>query len=89
MDRGMLMWEEMEERRLNRLSKEEKYYTQLQKLGLDGLIQEVSAGEVAEHAANMKSQIYLLWGTLLYERSVVEYKLGLPTWEECLEVSVE
>ncbi|KAM1573843.1 hypothetical protein ACFX1S_043960 [Malus domestica] len=37
----------------------------------------------------MKSQIYLLWGTLLYERSVVEYKLGLPTWEECLEVSVE
>ncbi|KAM1967929.1 hypothetical protein ACFX15_042916 [Malus domestica] len=89
MDRGMLMWEEMEERRLNRLSKEEKYYTQLQKLGLDGLIQEVSAGEAAEHAANMKSQIYLLWGTLLYERSVVEYKLGLPTWEECLEVSVE
>ncbi|KAM2160601.1 hypothetical protein ACFX1Q_043677 [Malus domestica] len=89
MDRGMLMWEEMEERRLNGLSKEEKYYTQLQKLGLDGLIQEVSAGEAAEHAANMKSQIYLLWGTLLYERSVVEYKLGLPTWEECLEVSVE
>ncbi|KAM2151381.1 hypothetical protein ACFX1R_045834 [Malus domestica] len=79
----------MEKRRLNRLSKEEKYYTQLQKLGLDGLIQEVSAGEAAEHAANMKSQIYLLWGTLLYERSVVEYKLGLPTWEECLEVSVE
>ncbi|CAN6583705.1 unnamed protein product [Malus baccata var. baccata] len=89
MDRGMLMWEGMEERRLNGLSKEEKYYTQLQKLGLDGLIQEVSAGEAAEHAANMKSQIYLLWGTLLYERSVVEYKLGLPTWEECLEVSVE
>ena len=37
----------------------------------------------------MSSQIYLLWGTLLYERSVVEYKLGLPTWEECLEVAVE
>ncbi|CAN6540360.1 unnamed protein product [Malus baccata var. baccata] len=89
MDRGMLMWEEMEERRLNGLSKEERYNTQLQKLGLDGLIQEVSADEAAEHAANMKSQIYLLWGTLLYERSVVEYKLGLPTWEECLEVSVE
>ncbi|KAB2619035.1 Protein MEMO1 [Pyrus ussuriensis x Pyrus communis] len=89
MDRGMLMWEEMEERRLNGLSKEEKYNTQLQKLGLDGLIQEVSADEAAEHAANMKSQTYLLWGTLLYERSVVEYKLGLPTWEECLEVSVE
>ncbi|KAM1435807.1 hypothetical protein ACFX2I_043708 [Malus domestica] len=89
MDRGMLMWEEMEERRLNRLSKEEKYYTQLQKLGLDGLIQEVSAGEVAEHAANMKSQIYLLWGTLLYERSVVEYKLGLPTWEEYIAVMIK
>jgi hypothetical protein len=26
---------------------------------------------------------------LLYERSIVEYKLELPTWEECLEVAVE
>lgn len=89
MEKGMLMWEEMEEQRLNGLSKGDKYRAELQKMGLDGLFKDISADEAAEQAANMKSQIYLLWGTLLYERSVVEYKLGLPTWEECLEVSVE
>lgn len=89
MDKGMLMLEEMEERRLNGLSKSEKYEEKLQQMGLDGLFQDISAEEAAEQAANMKSQIYLLWGTLLYERSIVEYKLELPTWEECLEVAVE
>ncbi|XP_062163757.1 protein PHOX1-like [Alnus glutinosa] len=89
MEKGMLMLEEMEEQRLNGLSKSEKYEENLQKMGLDGLFQDISAEEAAEQAANMKSQIYLLWGTLLYERSIVEYKLELPTWEECLEVAVE
>lgn len=89
MERGMQMWEEMEEQRLNGLSKFDKYKAHLQKMGLDGLFRDVSAEEASEQAANMSSQIYLLWGTLLYERSVVEYRLGLPTWEECLEVSVE
>lgn len=89
MEKGMLMWEEMEEQRLNGLSKGDKYRVELQKMGLGGLFKDISADEAAEQAANMKSQIYLLWGTLLYERSIVEYKLGLPTWEECLEVSVE
>ncbi|THG16911.1 hypothetical protein TEA_015716 [Camellia sinensis var. sinensis] len=89
MERGMQMWEEMEERRLNGLSKSEKHKIDLQKMGLDGLFKDVSADEAAEQAANMRSQIYLLWGTLLYERSIVEFKLGLPTWEECLEVAVE
>ncbi|KAL6985228.1 Protein phox1 [Sarracenia purpurea var. burkii] len=89
MERGMQMWEEMEERRLNGLSKVDKYKVDLQKMGLDGLFKDVSADEAAEQAANMRSQIYILWGTLLYERSIVEYKLSLPTWEECLEVAVE
>ncbi|XVF35635.1 hypothetical protein REPUB_Repub18cG0163000 [Reevesia pubescens] len=89
MERGMQMWEEMEEQRLNGLSKVDKYKAHLQKMGLDGLFNDISAEEAAEQAANMSSQLYLLWGTLLYERSVVEYKLGLPTWEECLEVAVE
>ncbi|XVF48324.1 hypothetical protein PTKIN_Ptkin03bG0181000 [Pterospermum kingtungense] len=89
MERGMQMWEEMEEQRLNGLSKFDKYKAHLQKMGLDRLFKDVSAEEAAEQAANMSSQIYLLWGTLLYERSVVEYRLGLPSWEECLEVSVE
>ncbi|XP_059641473.1 protein PHOX1-like [Cornus florida] len=89
MERGMQMWEEMEEQRLNGLSKSDKYKAELQKMGLDGLFKEISADESAEQAANMRSQIYLLWGTLLYERSVVEFKLSLPTWGECLEVAVE
>lgn len=89
MEKGMQMWEEMQEQHLNGLSKFDKYKDQLQKFGLDGLLKDVSAEEAAEQAANMASQIYLLWGTMLYERSVVEYKLELPTWEECLEVAVE
>ncbi|XP_031279601.1 protein PHOX1 [Pistacia vera] len=89
MEKGMQMWEEMEEQRLNGLSKFDKYKDQLQKLGLDGLLKDASTEEAAELATNMSSQIYLLWGTILYERSVVEYKLELPTWEECLEVAVE
>ncbi|KAK8484309.1 hypothetical protein V6N13_145028 [Hibiscus sabdariffa] len=89
MEKGMQIWEETEERRRNGLSKFDKYRTQLQKMGLDGLFKDASPEEVAEQTANMSSQIHLLWGALLYERSVVEYKIGLPTWDECLEVAVE
>ncbi|XP_021739119.1 protein PHOX4-like [Chenopodium quinoa] len=89
MEAGMQIWEEMEERRLNGLSKEEKYKAKLQKLGLDGLLRDLSADEAKEQASILRSQIYILWGTLLYERSIVEFKLGLPSWEECLEVAVE
>ncbi|KAJ7958805.1 Octicosapeptide/Phox/Bem1p domain-containing protein / tetratricopeptide repeat-containing protein [Quillaja saponaria] len=89
MEKGMLMWEELEEQRLNGLSKLDKYKAQLGKMGLDRILKDISADEASEQAANMRSQIYLLWGTLLYERSVVEYRLELPTWEECLEVAVE
>ncbi|XP_021862209.2 protein PHOX1 [Spinacia oleracea] len=89
MEAGMQIWEEMEERRLNGLSKEEKYKAKLQKLGLDGLLRDLSADEATEQASILRSQIYILWGTLLYERSIVEFKLGLPSWEECLEVAVE
>ncbi|KAL8496914.1 hypothetical protein ACS0TY_020555 [Phlomoides rotata] len=89
MERGMQMWEEMEEQRLNGLSKFDKYKPQLQKIGLDGLFKDISVDDASENAATMRIQIYSLWGTMLYERSVVEYKLSLPTWEECLEVAVE
>lgn len=89
MERGMQMWEEMEEQRLNGLYISDKYKDAMKKMGLDGLFKDISAEEATEQAGNMRSQIYLLWGTLLYERSVVEFKLSLPTWEECLEVSVE
>ncbi|GJR92618.1 PHOX1-like protein [Tanacetum coccineum] len=45
--------------------------------------------EGAEQAANMRSLINVSWGTMLYERSSMEYKLGLPSWHECLEIAVE
>ncbi|KAL1552235.1 protein PHOX1-like [Salvia divinorum] len=89
MEKGMQIWEEMEEQRLNGLSKYEKDKALFQKFGLVGLFKDISADEASEQATNMRSQIYLLWGTMLYERSVVEYKLTLPSWEECLEVAVE
>ncbi|MED6124034.1 Protein phox1 [Stylosanthes scabra] len=89
MEKGILMWEEIEEQRLNGLSKSDKYRAKLEKMGMDGLLRDISFDEASQKATKMKSQIYLYWGTLLYERSVVEYKLGLPTWEECLEVAVE
>ncbi|CAH9090410.1 unnamed protein product [Cuscuta epithymum] len=89
MERGLQMLEETEEQRLNGLSKNEEYKSVLCKMGLDGVLKDVMPEEAEEQAANMRSQVYLLWGALLYERSVMEYKLGLPTWEECLEVAVE
>ncbi|XWS17844.1 hypothetical protein CRYUN_Cryun33cG0103200 [Craigia yunnanensis] len=64
MERGMQMWEEMEEQRLNGLSKFDKNKANLQKMGLDGLFKDVSAEESAEQAANMSSQIYLFMGNL-------------------------
>ncbi|XVE71537.1 hypothetical protein DITRI_Ditri10aG0158700 [Diplodiscus trichospermus] len=89
MDRGMQMWEELQGQRLSELSKTKKEQNQLQKMGLDGLFKDISADEAAEQAVNMSAQINLLWGTILYERSIMEFKLGLPSWQESLEVAVE
>ncbi|XP_044471872.1 protein PHOX1-like isoform X2 [Mangifera indica] len=89
MDKGMQMWEEMEGQRLSGLSKQKDVDNLLLKVGLDGLFKDVSADEAEEQATSIRSQINLLWGTILYERSIMEYKLGLPTWHECLEVAVE
>ncbi|XVF88266.1 hypothetical protein PTKIN_Ptkin19aG0036100 [Pterospermum kingtungense] len=88
MDGGMQKWE-LERQRLHELSKSKNEQNQLQKLGLDGLFKDISADEAAEQAVNMTAQINLLWGTILYERSIMEFKLGLPVWQECLEVAVE
>lgn len=89
MERGTEMWEEMEEQRLKNLSQPDKEKILLEKMGLDVFYKDISNEEAAEQASNMRSQINLLWGALLYERSVVEFKLGLPVWEECLMAAVE
>lgn len=89
MEKGMQMWEDLQGECLRVLSESEKEENQLQKMGLNGLFKDISADEAAEQAVNMSAQINLLWGTILYERSIMEFKLGLPVWQECLEVAVE
>ncbi|XP_016432442.1 protein PHOX1-like [Nicotiana tabacum] len=87
MERVMQMWEDAEEQRLNELSSPDKILSQ--KIKSENLVKGISADEATEQAANMRSQINLLWGTMLYERSLMEFKLGLPLWHESLEVAVE
>ncbi|MBA0679793.1 hypothetical protein Goari_011542 [Gossypium aridum] len=89
MERGMQMWEELEQQRLRELSDLKDEQKQLKKMGLDGLLKDITADEAAEQAINMSALINILWGTILYERSNMEFKLGLPVWHECLEVAVE
>ncbi|ONK77984.1 uncharacterized protein A4U43_C02F13000 [Asparagus officinalis] len=89
MEKGTEMWEEIEGQRIMNLSKPNKERDLLKKMGLDGFFKDVSNEEASEQASNMRSQINLLWGTMLYERSVVEFKLGLLVWKDCLMTSVE
>jgi tetratricopeptide (TPR) repeat protein len=84
MERGMEICEKTEEIRLRNLSKPNG-----EKSNLGGYFRDVSTDEAAELAANMRSQINILWGTILYERSVMEFKLGIPTFEDCLMEAVE
>ncbi|XP_047308482.1 protein PHOX1-like [Impatiens glandulifera] len=83
MEKGMQMWETYEE------SKPSKVKLGMQKMGLDRIFKDLSEDETLEQSSNMRSQINLLWGTMLYERSIMEFKLELPVWQECLEVAVE
>ncbi|KAG8050340.1 hypothetical protein GUJ93_ZPchr0009g1220 [Zizania palustris] len=89
MEKGTEMWEEMEEQRLKNRSKPSQENVVLERMGLDEYIKDVSTDDAAEQASNMRSQINILWGMLLYERSVVEFKLSLPMWEDCLMAAIE
>lgn len=88
-EKGIEMWEEMEEQRLKNRSKPSQENIVLEKMGLEEYIKDVSTDDAAEQASNLRSQINILWGMLLYERSVVEFKLGLPMWEDCLMAAIE
>ncbi|KAF7840578.1 protein CLMP1 [Senna tora] len=96
------IWEKLEEQRANELkdpnaSKKEELLRRRKKQG-GGAEGEISAGggqgdisaeEAAEQAAVMRSQIHLFWGNMLFERSQVEYKLGLGGWKKNLDTAVE
>ncbi|CAN6317424.1 unnamed protein product [Urochloa humidicola] len=89
MEKGMDMWERMEGVRLRGLSKQSKEKAVLEKMGLEGFLKGIPADEAFEQASSIRSHINILWGTILYERSVVEFNLGLPSWEESLTVAME
>lgn len=89
MEKGMELWEGMENRRLRGLSKPTKENSMLEKMGLEEYMNGMSADEAFEQASSIRSHINILWGTILYERSVVEFNLGLPSWEESLTVAME
>ncbi|OAY63810.1 hypothetical protein ACMD2_25501, partial [Ananas comosus] len=50
---------------------------------------ELTAEEAAEQAAAMRSQIHLFWGNMLFERSQVEFKLGVGDWRKNLDAAIE
>ncbi|RDX79076.1 Protein PHOX1, partial [Mucuna pruriens] len=87
MEKGMQIWEESEKQNLSKTSNSNDVRLHLQSMGLE--FKTISLDELAAQEAHMRSQINLLWGTLLYERSIVEFKLGLPTWHESLEDAIE
>ncbi|KAG9450224.1 hypothetical protein H6P81_010189 [Aristolochia fimbriata] len=88
---GTYIWQQMEAQHSMELlnPNKEKEKTVLKKLGLHGLSKDITMDEAAEQEAYLRSQINLLWGSMLYERSVVEFKLGIEYWEDCLEAAIE
>lgn len=88
-EKGMQMWEEIELQCQSSLSSPSNGHAQMQKMGFDRLFKDISIINSEELAMTFRSQVNVLWGTMLYERSIMEFKLGLPVWHECLEVALE
>ncbi|KAK1317010.1 hypothetical protein QJS10_CPA05g01090 [Acorus calamus] len=94
------MWEKVEEEKAIELkdpTKEELLLRRRKKqmAGSDGEVnlsdgqEEPTAEEVAKQNAAMRSQIHLFWGNMLFERSQVEFKLGVGDWKKRLDGAVE
>lgn len=88
-EKGTEIWEEMEAQRLTELSNPDKKKKTLEEMGLDGILKELTADEATELATKMRSQINVLWGTMLYERSIIEFKLNNDIWEDYLEAAID
>ncbi|KAI4380481.1 hypothetical protein MLD38_006667 [Melastoma candidum] len=70
MEKGMQIWEQAEGQWQRNQSKLDSCEVHLEKLGLDGLFNDMTPDEASERTANMRSQINLLWGRMLCERSI-------------------
>ncbi|XP_021837966.2 protein PHOX1 isoform X1 [Spinacia oleracea] len=88
-EKGVQIWEEIELQRQNSHSSPSNSHAQMQKMGFDRLFQDISITDSEEMAMTISSQVNVLWGTMLYERSIMEFKLCLPVWHECLEAALE
>jgi hypothetical protein len=66
--------------------KKEGSATEDESYDVDGL-SEISAEEAAEQAVVMRSKIHLLRGNMLFEKSQIEYKLGMDSWKKNLNVA--
>ncbi|KAM0868261.1 hypothetical protein ACQ4PT_041439 [Festuca glaucescens] len=88
------MWEKVEEQRMLDLKtpgaseKDEVLKKRRKQHSADGQ-GELTPDEAAEQAAVMRQQIHLFWGNMLFERSQVEFKLGVGDWKKNLDASVE
>ncbi|KAJ8428032.1 hypothetical protein Cgig2_027638 [Carnegiea gigantea] len=93
------MWERLEEQRANELKdpsakKVEELPRRRKKQGSDGespagALDERTPEELAEQAAVMRSQMHLFWGNMLFERSQIEFRLGMGGWKKNLDAAVE
>ncbi|CAL0327827.1 unnamed protein product [Lupinus luteus] len=86
---GMLIWEESKEQHSSGISNPSDIRLHSQKMELDEILKNMPSEETDAQALDMRSQINILWGTVLYERSILEFKLGLPVWHESVEVAVD
>ncbi|VFQ75058.1 unnamed protein product [Cuscuta campestris] len=89
MERGIQMWEEALVQHLLEVTNQCETDELLRQMKLENLFSEISAEETAERAANIRSQVNLLWGTMMYKRSAMEFKLGLPSWQASLEAAAD
>ncbi|CAI0629501.1 unnamed protein product [Linum tenue] len=88
-DRGMEMWEAAQSQRITDLTDRTKIKPVLQGTVLGELFKDTSPEDAAVRIKDLRSQMNLLRGTILYERSMMEYRLEIPVWQECLEVALE
>ncbi|XP_076936113.1 protein PHOX1-like isoform X2 [Bidens hawaiensis] len=89
MEKGVRIWEEVEMKQLGEVSRPNEVKLELKKTELGKFVKDFTQDEMAEVAANVRSRVNVLWGTMFYERSMMEYKLGVGDWRECLEIAVE
>ncbi|XP_076892891.1 protein PHOX1-like isoform X1 [Bidens hawaiensis] len=89
MEKGFRIWEEVGMKQVGEVLRPNEVKLELKKTELGKYVKDFTQDEMGEVAANVRSRVNILWGTMFYERSMMEYKLGVSDWRECLEIAVE